>query len=121
MPKKEAKKDAKPAEPKKAKKTAKTAKKASAGSHNGASLVVVESPAKERTISRFLKGAYVVRSSFGHVRDLPLRKIGVSVEDNFEPQYVVLPRAKKMLAEFKELVGKSPYIYLATDHDREGE
>ncbi len=125
MPKKEAKKDVKSAEakaePKKAKKAAKTTKKASAGPRSGASLVVVESPAKERTISRFLKGEYVVRSSFGHVRDLPLRKIGVSVEDNFEPQYVVLPRAKKMLAEFKDLVSKSPYIYLATDHDREGE
>lgn len=87
----------------------------------GPSLVVVESPAKERTISRFLKDGYIVRSSFGHVRDLPLRKIGVDVEDNFAPQYVVLPRAKKILAEFKSLASKSPYVYLATDHDREGE
>ena len=63
----------------------------------------------------------MVRSSYGHVRDLPLRKIGVDVEGGFEPQYVVLPRAKKILAEFKTLVGKSSYVYLATDHDREGE
>ena len=91
------------------------------GGRKGPSLVVVESPAKERTISRFLKNDFVVRSSYGHVRDLPLRKIGVDVEDGFSPQYVVLPRAKKILAEFKTLVQKSPFVYLATDHDREGE
>ena len=80
MPKKEVK-----ASSSKTKKTAaKKARPAKIGS--GPSLVVVESPAKERTISRFLKGDFVVRSSFGHVRDLPLRKIGVSVEDDFEPQ-----------------------------------
>jgi len=84
-------------------------------------LVIVESPAKERTIARFLKRAYVVRSSFGHVRDLPVKKMGVAVEDNFTPQYVVLPRAKKALPEFKALAEKSPQVYLATDHDREGE
>jgi DNA topoisomerase I len=92
-----------------------------AAARKGPSLLVVESPAKERTISRFLKSDFVVRSSFGHVRDLPVRKIGVDVEEDFEPQYVVLPRAKKILAEFKQLVGKSAYVYLATDHDREGE
>jgi len=94
---------------------------AAKGPRKGPSLVVVESPAKERTISRFLKNDFIVRSSYGHVRDLPLRKIGVDVEDGFNPQYVVLPRAKKILAEFKSLVAKSPYVYLATDHDREGE
>ncbi|MBI3553993.1 MAG: type I DNA topoisomerase [Elusimicrobia bacterium] len=123
MPKKEAKTtppQAEKAAPKKAKKAAPKASVPAKG-RGGPALVVVESPAKERTISRFLKGDYIVRSSFGHVRDLPLRKIGVSVEDGFAPQYVVLPRAKKMLAEFKDLVGRSPYIYLATDHDREGE
>lgn len=87
----------------------------------GPSLLVVESPAKERTISRFLKSDFIVKSSFGHVRDLPVRKIGVSVEDDFAPQYVVLPRAKKILAEFKTLVSKAAFVYLATDHDREGE
>jgi len=87
----------------------------------GPSLLVVESPAKERTISRFLKSDFIVKSSFGHVRDLPVRKIGVDVEDDFAPQYVVLPRAKKILAEFKSLVSKAAYVYLATDHDREGE
>ena len=84
-------------------------------------LVIVESPAKERTISRFLKGAHVVRSSFGHVRDLPVKRIGVDVDDDFAPQYVVLPRAKKLLPDLTALAEKSPYVYLATDHDREGE
>lgn len=115
MPKKPSEKpEKKPAKAPKAAASAKTARK-------GPSLLVVESPAKERTISRFLKNDFVVRSSFGHVRDLPVRKIGVNVEDGFEPQYVVLPRAKKILAEFKSLVSKSSFIYLATDHDREGE
>jgi DNA topoisomerase-1 len=105
--------------PKKAAKTAavKTAKKGAAQP----CLVIVESPAKERTIARLLKGAYVVRSSFGHVRDLPVKKLGVDPEKDFTPQYVVLPRAKKLLPELKELAEKSPAVYLATDHDREGE
>ncbi|MDD5629933.1 MAG: type I DNA topoisomerase, partial [Elusimicrobia bacterium] len=84
-------------------------------------LVIVESPAKERTIARLLKGSYVVRSSFGHVRDLPVKKLGVDLEKDFTPQYVVLPRAKKLLPEFRELAESSPAVYLATDHDREGE
>jgi DNA topoisomerase-1 len=127
-PKKAAAKTAKTAKTAKAAK-AKTSKAKAApeapegpkGGRKGPSLVVVESPAKERTISRFLKNDFVVRSSYGHVRDLPLRKIGVDIEDGFNPQYVVLPRAKKILSEFKSLVAKSPYVYLATDHDREGE
>ncbi|MDD5304840.1 MAG: type I DNA topoisomerase, partial [Elusimicrobia bacterium] len=97
------------------------ASKSSKAARTGPSLLVVESPAKERTISRFLKNEFVVKSSFGHVRDLPVRKIGVNVDDDFAPQYVVLPRAKKILAEFKSLVSKAPFVYLATDHDREGE
>ncbi|MBI4677470.1 MAG: type I DNA topoisomerase [Elusimicrobia bacterium] len=89
-------------------------------------LVIVESPAKERTISRFLsgtagKGKFLVRSSYGHVRDLPPKRLGVAVDDGFSPEYVVLPRSKKILAELKPLAEKSPNIYLATDHDREGE
>jgi DNA topoisomerase-1 len=119
-----AEKAPKPAAAAKAPKTAKAPKKAPTSAskvRTGPSLLVVESPAKERTISRFLKNDFIVKSSFGHVRDLPVRKIGVSVEDNFAPQYVVLPRAKKILAEFKGLVSKAAYVYLATDHDREGE
>ncbi len=132
MPKKPAEKkpktdSAKPpkAEPKakavKAPKAAPAAPASKASTRKGPSLLVVESPAKERTISRFLKSDFVVKSSFGHVRDLPVRKIGVDVDDDFAPQYVVLPRAKKILAEFKSLVSKAAFVYLATDHDREGE
>jgi DNA topoisomerase-1 len=126
MPKKPSKKTEKTPKAAKAAKSAKPAAepkapKASGKVRKGPSLLVVESPAKERTISRFLKDDFIVKSSFGHVRDLPVRKIGVSVEDDFAPQYVVLPRAKKILAEFKSLVSKAPFVYLATDHDREGE
>ena len=142
MPKKPSNKTAKAKAPKTAKKGAKAPKAAKIASEaieapaaviskavktkkgkerTGPSLLVVESPAKERTISRFLKNEYIVKSSFGHVRDLPVRKLGVNVEDDFAPQYVVLPRAKKILAEFKSLVSKAAFVYLATDHDREGE
>ena len=122
MPKKPTKKDAKTGVAKVAKKDA-TAPAANAAKKKGTSpcLVIVESPAKERTIARFLKDEYIVRSSYGHVRDLPVKKLGVDVEDKFSPQYVVLPRAKKMLPEFKALAAKAPAVYLATDHDREGE
>lgn len=102
------------------KKTSKSVEK-KRNPHKGPSLLVVESPAKERTISRFLKSDFIVKSSFGHVRDLPVRKIGVDIEDDFAPQYVVLPRAKKILKEFKPLVARAACVYLATDHDREGE
>ncbi|MCX5797874.1 MAG: type I DNA topoisomerase [Elusimicrobia bacterium] len=106
--------------PKKAAKTPKTEKTAKKGTTQPC-LVIVESPAKERTIARLLKGSYVVRSSFGHVRDLPVKKLGVDPEKDFAPQYVVLPRAKKLLPELRELAERSPAVYLATDHDREGE
>ncbi len=95
------------------------AKKTKSGKET--SLLIVESPAKERTISRLLKGNIIVKSSFGHVRDLPVRKMGVEVNRGFRPEYVVLPRAKKIISELKKLADKSTYVYLATDHDREGE
>ncbi len=109
--------------PKKAAKTPKTLKtpKNKKETTGQPCLVIVESPAKERTIARLLKGAYVVRSSYGHVRDLPVKKLGVDPEKEFAPQYVVLPRAKKLLPELRGLAEKSPAVYLATDHDREGE
>ena len=64
-------------------------------------LVIVESPTKAKTISRFLKKGFTVESSFGHIRDLPKSKIGVDVENNFEPEYVVPVKAKKRVAELK--------------------
>jgi len=88
---------------------------------NGTGLVIVESPAKQKTISKFLDKRFVVRSSFGHVRDLPENKLGVDDKGDFEPTYVLLPRTKKLLPDLKELSDKASIVYLATDHDREGE
>jgi DNA topoisomerase-1 len=85
------------------------------------SLIVVESPTKARTISKFLGNGYLVRSSFGHVRDLPKSSLGVDVEHDFKPKYVVPPKAKKVIAELKDAAEKSDDVILATDEDREGE
>lgn len=84
-------------------------------------LVVVESPAKARTINKFLGPNYVVRASFGHVRDLPKSALGVDTENNFEPKYVQLRDASKALKSLKEAAQKVDRILLATDPDREGE
>src|SRR3989338_7708955 len=85
------------------------------------SLVIVESPTKAKTISRFLSNDYKVEASFGHVRDLPTSKMGVDIEHDFEPTYVVPPKAKKKIAELKKLASDANEIILATDEDREGE
>ncbi|MBI4802842.1 MAG: type I DNA topoisomerase [Elusimicrobia bacterium] len=85
------------------------------------SLVIVESPTKEKTISRFLDGNYAVRSSYGHVRDLPKGELGVDVEHGFEPKYVLIDRARKIIPELNFLARNAGAIYLATDPDREGE
>ncbi len=84
-------------------------------------LIIVESPTKAKTIQRFLPADFVVRSSFGHVRDLPKGKIGVDIEHNFEPQYVVSIVARKKLAEIKKVLPKATKVILASDEDREGE
>src|SRR5829696_6853909 len=84
-------------------------------------LVIVESPAKARTIGKYLGSGYTVKASMGHVRDLPKSTLGVDVDDNFAPTYLV-PRDKtKLIKELKESVQKAREIYLATDPDREGE
>ncbi len=85
------------------------------------SLVIVESPTKAKTISRFLGKGFIVESSYGHVRDLPSSKLGVDTENNFEPKYLVPVRAKPLVKKLKELAGKAGKIILATDEDREGE
>jgi len=87
----------------------------------GKSLVVVESPAKAKTINRYLGGDYVVRASMGHVRDLPRRKLGVDVEKGFSPTYEPLAGRKKVLSELKRYAGSAVRVLLATDLDREGE
>ncbi len=84
-------------------------------------LVIVESPAKAKTIQKYLGPNFVVKSSFGHVRDLPKTKIGVDVEHNFEPSYVVPPKAKEKIKDLKAAAKKADIIYFATDEDREGE
>ena len=87
----------------------------------GKSLIIVESPTKEKTITHFLQGAYTIRSSYGHVRDLPKGELGVDVEHGFTPKYVLIDRAKKIIAELNILAKSADFIYLATDPDREGE
>ena len=84
-------------------------------------LVIVESPTKAKTITKFLGKGYVVRSSFGHLRDLPKSKMGIDIEHNFEPQYVVSRDKSKVVKELKALNAKADDVLLATDSDREGE
>ena len=84
-------------------------------------LVIVESPAKARTIGRILGGSFNIKASMGHVRDLPKAKLGVDAKNGFIPQYVIIPQRRKLLAELKETAKSAPEIYLATDPDREGE
>ena len=84
-------------------------------------LVIVESPAKAKTIERFLGKAYTVKSSFGHIRDLAKKNLGIDVDDGFIPQYIVPTDKKKVVKELKELAKKSELVWLATDEDREGE
>jgi len=84
-------------------------------------LVVVESPAKAKTINKYLGKDYKVVASMGHVRDLPKSKLGVDVEEGFEPSYEVIASRKKVLAELKAEAKKASEIFVATDPDREGE
>jgi DNA topoisomerase I len=85
-------------------------------------LVIVESPTKAKTITKYLGKDYVVKSSFGHIRDLPKKEIGVDVNDNYAPTYVVDDEKKqKVVDELTKAAKKSKYIYFATDEDREGE
>jgi DNA topoisomerase I len=84
-------------------------------------LVVVESPAKAKTINKYLGRDYKVIASMGHVRDLPKSKLGVDVDAGFEPEYVVLPDRVKVIKELKDAAKSATDIYVATDPDREGE
>ena len=85
------------------------------------SLVIVESPAKAKTIGKYLGRGYRVRATIGHVRDLPEKKIGIDIENGFEPEYVTIPGKEKTLADLKSAAKDSREILLATDPDREGE
>ena len=106
-----------------------------AGDGKGKRLVIVESPAKAKTIAGYLGDEFVVESSVGHIRDLPERaadipaeykkekwaRLGVNVEEDFRPLYVVDPDKKKKVSELKKLLSNADELLLATDEDREGE
>ncbi|HPZ07554.1 MAG TPA: type I DNA topoisomerase [Candidatus Eremiobacteraeota bacterium] len=85
------------------------------------SLIIVESPAKARTLKKFLGNKYTVKASMGHVRDLPKSKLGVDIENAFAPQYITIKGKGKIIKELKSAVQKSDRVYLASDPDREGE
>lgn len=84
-------------------------------------LVIVESPSKAKTISKYLKGEFQVKASVGHIRDLPKSKLGVDVENSFSPTYQILKGKEKVVDELKEAAALTDSIYLAADPDREGE
>ena len=120
--------------PKKPAKTTKPKKKATsstkkAGSKktnalpdtSGKQLVIVESPAKARTVGQILGRKYVVTASQGHVSDLPKGKMGVDLEQDFEPSYVTMRDKRSLLTSLKKAGDQAKDIYLATDPDREGE
>ena len=83
-------------------------------------LLIVESPAKARTLKKMLKG-FTVESTLGHIKDLPKNKLGVDIEHNFKPSYVILPRKRRTIQRLKKIAKSAEEIYLASDPDREGE
>ncbi len=103
------------------KKTAKKSASKAAKKPSGKSLVIVESPAKARTLSSILGNKYDVQASVGHVRDLPKSRLGVDVDANFEPHYIVPMAKRAVVKSLKESAKGAPIVYLATDPDREGE
>ena len=87
----------------------------------GENLVIVESPAKAKTIEKFLGSGFTVKSSFGHIRDLPSNSLSVDIANGYEPQYNVSEDKKKVVSELKALAKKADIVWLASDEDREGE
>ncbi|MBX3173559.1 MAG: type I DNA topoisomerase [Gemmatimonadaceae bacterium] len=87
----------------------------------GKSLVIVESPAKAKTIGKYLGSGYAVKATVGHIRDLPVKSIGIDAENGFEPEYVTIPGKEKTVAELKSAAKTAKAVYIATDPDREGE
>ncbi len=104
-------------ESKKAKKKSTRASKV----EKGTALVVVESPAKARTIGKYLGSGFTVKASVGHIKDLPKNKIGVDVDNRFEPEYVVISDKRKVISEIRKAAKQVEHVYLAPDPDREGE
>ncbi|MEE8303667.1 MAG: DNA topoisomerase, partial [Candidatus Tectomicrobia bacterium] len=85
------------------------------------SLIIVESPAKAKTIKKYLGADYIVKASVGHVKDLPERRLGIDIANDFTPEYVVIKGKNKILQELRAEAKKVEYVYLAPDPDREGE
>src|SRR4051812_12097736 len=84
-------------------------------------LVIVESPAKAKTIEKFLGSDYTVKSSFGHIRDLPKKGLSIDKENGFEPTYEISPEKKRTVAELRAAAKTVDDVWLASDEDREGE
>ena len=84
-------------------------------------LVIVESPAKAKTIQKYLGKGFTVEASLGHVKDLPKSTLGVDIANDFETDYIVIPGKEKVVAKLKKLAASADSIYLAPDPDREGE
>jgi DNA topoisomerase-1 len=120
-----AKKAAKPAAKKssatRARKAAAEEEQYPAAPAGSTSLVIVESPAKAKTIGKYLGRAYRVRATVGHIMDLPAKKLGIDIEHGFEPELVPIPGKEKTIAELKSAARDSREVFIATDPDREGE
>ena len=116
-------KTAKTTKVKEEKETKKSTKKTSSSSSkkDGKALVIVESPAKSKTIKKILGDNYTIEASFGHIRDFPKNVLGFDVAKNFEPSFVVIPEKKKVVDKLNEIAKKCSKVYLASDPDREGE
>jgi DNA topoisomerase I len=84
-------------------------------------LIIVESPAKARTLEKFSKGKYIVKASMGHVRDLPKTSLGVNIDDNYEPRYITIRGKKHIIDDLRKGVKQASKVFLASDPDREGE
>ncbi|HCC30109.1 MAG TPA: DNA topoisomerase I, partial [Marinilabiliales bacterium] len=84
-------------------------------------LVIVESPAKAKTIEKFLGKGYLVTSSFGHIRDLSKKDFGIDIANNYTPNYEISPDKKKVVTELKKIAKEAQMVWLASDEDREGE
>ena len=87
----------------------------------GKSLIIVESPAKMKTLKKFLGDSYILESSVGHIRDLPEKEFGIDIENDFEPKYVTMPDKEKVINSLKKAAKKVDTVYLSPDPEREGE
>ena len=84
-------------------------------------LVIVESPAKAKTIEKFLGKDFQVTSSMGHIRDLEKKDFGIDINNNYQPKYIITPDKRKIVAELRKKAKEAEIVWLASDEDREGE